>query len=100
VYAKANVSERLQIFLDAYGLAAVDRGSFAQVLDKRRRAGERFTRRRMTRQETAFIEKRGTPEAGRRFAVEREWVGAVPTGIATHHGSGPISHGDHDYLLS
>jgi aminoglycoside phosphotransferase (APT) family kinase protein len=100
VYRDVNVIDRLQIFLDAYGLAAMDRRNFAQVLDERRRAGERFTRHRVARGEAAFIQKWGTPEGERLFVVEREWVDAVPTDIATRHGPGLAKPDDHDYLLS
>ena len=80
VYGDLDVGDRLQVFLDAYGLAAAERDSFAEVLDQRRQAGERFTRRRVALGEVAFIEKWGTPEGERLYAVEREWVHAI--GIA------------------
>ena len=100
IYGDMDVTDRLRGFLDAYGLAAADRREFTQVLDQRRAVGERFTRRRIALGETAFAEKWGTSAGERRFALEREWVRDVPTDIATHHGSGPISQHDHDYLLS
>ena len=82
IYAGEDVTARLRVFLDAYGLQPADRVAFTAVLDERRIAGERFVRRRMALGETAFIERWGSPEGERRLQLERDWVRAVPTEVA------------------
>lgn len=82
VYSGVDVDRRLMVFLDSYGLARADREVFAAVLDERRVAGERFTRRRVARGEPAFVQRWGSAEGEERFAAERRWVMDVTPDLA------------------
>jgi Phosphotransferase enzyme family len=82
VYAGADVTTRLRLFLDAYGLPDPDRAIFTRVLDERRVVGERFVRGRVARGEAAFRELWDNPEGAARLLVERGWISDVPADVA------------------
>jgi len=82
VYQGLDVTARLRTFLDAYGLSAVERSAFPSVLDQRRQAGERFTRRRVALGEAAFVQRWAGSAGEERYASERDWVHAVPPDVA------------------
>jgi hypothetical protein len=82
VFQDLDVTDRLRTFLDAYGLSAAERADFVRVLDQRRQAGERFTRRRVALGEPAFVQQWAGPAGEQRYATERDWVRAVPAAVA------------------
>ena len=82
VYASADVTARLRLFLDAYGLSDPDRAIFTEVLEQRRVVGERFVRGRVARGENAFMEIWDNPEGEARLRVERAWINDVPADVA------------------
>ena len=51
VYTGLDVTRRLRVLLDAYGLDDADRENFTEVLEERRAVGEAFVRRRVARGE-------------------------------------------------
>jgi hypothetical protein len=82
VYDGLDVTHRLRVLLDAYGLDDADRASFTEVLEERRVIGERFVRNRVARGEPAFTERWDNPDGEARFQVEHGWVAAVPKAVA------------------
>jgi aminoglycoside phosphotransferase (APT) family kinase protein len=81
-YEGLDVTARLRLFLDAYGLSDPDRAIFTEVLEQRRVVGERFVRGRVARGEKAFMEIWDNPEGEARLRVERDWINAVPDDVA------------------
>jgi aminoglycoside phosphotransferase (APT) family kinase protein len=81
-YAGLDVTERLRVFLDSYGLAGPDRAIFVEVLAERRAAGERLVRGRVANGEAAFHERWGNAEGEARLLAERAWIDAVPVDVA------------------
>jgi Phosphotransferase enzyme family len=92
VYQGQDVTRRLRLFLDAYGLSAADRAAFTAVLDERRVVGERFVQARVARGEPAFVDKWDTPEGEARLRQERDWIAAVPVDVASYSHDAPDSH--------
>lgn len=81
-YDGQDVTHRLRLLLDAYRLSDADRAIFTEVLDERRRAGERFVRRRVARRDPAFRQLWDHPEGESRLRIESGWIDAVPADVA------------------
>jgi aminoglycoside phosphotransferase (APT) family kinase protein len=81
-YDGLDVTERLRVFLDAYGLSADDRSIFTEILEERRVAGERFVRGRVGRREPAFVDRWDNAEGEARLLAEQRWISAVPVDVA------------------
>jgi aminoglycoside phosphotransferase (APT) family kinase protein len=81
-YHGQDVTDRLQVFLDAYQMNDIDRAIFTQVLEERRIATERFIRGRIDRREAHFVEKWDNLAGEELLQAETAWIKTVPANVA------------------